>query len=271
MSLSLFLYLGFGLFVLILLVWGAVSFRSQNVFGARELVASARSRTTGRLSQANELSDTQKRLLTFCLLPSHLRHETLLSLKVGTLSAEEIKSQLNREFGLDSRDAILAQLDYLLSGMRSTTLDNDLINSTVRAQDARKAVAAALILSPQCINAIDSTYAWDLGEAAELSKLAHAAGYLTKVELWNYLEQISDGAQRFGRDWYEYTLSYLLGRVLDGNSIEDVTNQIYEIFHLPGDVAKRIPGINAYTRFRFTINKDGTGMNIRSAEHPQHC
>ena len=261
MSLSFLLYIGFGLFVLILLVWGFRSFSPQASFGVKSFVEPNRSR--GRLSQAQTLSDSQKRLLTFCLLPSYIRHEPLLSNKLGALSAEEVRALLQKDYEIDSRDATVAQLDYLLSGVRSTALDNDIVAQSPRVEAARTSIAEALMLSHGCLEAIDSTYAWDLGEAAEVSKLGFASGYLTEQEFHNYLEQISDAAQRFGRDWYEYTLSYLLGRTMEGHDILSIKDEAFTLFHLPKDSCALAPGLNAYTRYRFTINKDCTGMSIQ--------
>ncbi len=259
MSLSLLLYIGFGLFVLILLVSAVRSFAPQSHGSFQSFAPVGK-----RLSRTDALSEKQKRLLTFSLLPSYLRAEPLLVLKQPGRHSARSKATLAEEWGLDDRDAILAQLDYLLSGARSTSLDTELMEGSELALSSRRAVASALLLSPSCLDAINSTYAWDCGEAAELAKLAYSADFLSEQELWNYLEQISDNAQRFGRDWYEYTLSYLLGRTMQGESLALIKERAYTLFHLPKDALVQEPNLNAYSRYRFTINKDGTGMCIDS-------
>lgn len=238
--------------------------KAQYPSAAMSLVGST---TKGRLHEADQLSDSQKRLLTFCLLPSYIRREPLLTLKTGSEGLAAVQAMLAHDFGIDNRDALLEQIDYLLSGVRSTALDNQLLNPDERITALRTEIAHALQLSPESLANLESAYAWDLGEAAELTKLGAAARYLTTDELWNYLEQISDSAQRLGRDWYEYTLSYLVGRSMELGDFATIKELAYTIFHLPSSAVAKTPGLNAYTQYRFTINKDATGMCLDS----KHC
>jgi len=41
------------------------------------------------------------------------------------------------------------------------------------------------------------------------------------------------------------------------------------VLHLPSSVVKETPELDAYTRYRFTVNKDVTGMNLCNSRC--HC
>ena len=264
MSLDLIICIGTGLLLLAFLAYAIVLYREKKAQSSGKAGLFNR----GHLEEADTLSEKQKRLLTFCLLPSYIRQESLLTPTIGNASSEEIQAQLRAE-EMGNRDDVLAQLDFLLSGMRSTSLDNQLIVPSEKILALRERITTALHLCSTILDSLQSTYAWDLAEAAELAKRGFAAQYLNEDEFWCYLEQVSESAQRLGSDWYEHTLSYLLGRTMEKGDFDAIKEAASVVLHLPSSVVKETPELDAYTRYRFTVNKDATGMNLCNSRC--HC
>lgn len=245
------------------IVYGCLALRVQNRAEARRLTGYDR-----RRHSQNTLTDRQKRLLTFSLFPAYLAGERLLSLDSDPVERDRIAADFAKA-GLTDRDAIVAHLDYLLSGARSTALDDALRTDEARFTAAKESLASTLHLRSESLDCLCSTFAWDLGEAALLAKDAYLSKVLSAEELWHYLEQVSDIAQRLGQTWQEYTLSYLLGRLLDKQDLDAIQEAAFNLYYLPLQAVQLTPGLNAYTLYPYTINKNSTGMNKTSCCH--HC
>lgn len=234
---------------------------SDKTVGKGFVAGSATPPSTGALEK---LTPEQKRLLTFGLIAAHIRSEPLLSLIKPLQSVEEVQARLAADYGIQNADEAHDYIDFLLSGFRSTGLDDQLMSPTDATRALFTDIASALSIEPQTIEAVQSTYAWDLGEAAHVAKLGLWARYFTRQEVWNYLEQVSESAQRLGHDWYEYTLSYVLGRTMENQPLGEIRQAINQVYHLSHTDLGRIEGLDAYLRYRFVINKDSTGMNVAS-------
>ena len=68
--------------------------------------------------------------------------------------------------------------------------------------------------------------AWNYGRGAFLSRCCYEAGYISEVELIEYLQRSHAGLRNYCRTWKEYTISYIFGRAIWGGSNNDGMIQI---------------------------------------------
>ncbi|ALL05171.1 hypothetical protein AQ505_06490 [Pedobacter sp. PACM 27299] len=68
--------------------------------------------------------------------------------------------------------------------------------------------------------------AWNYGRGAFLSRCCYEAGYISEVELIEYLQRSHTGLRNYCRTWKEYTTSYIFGRAIWGGSNNDGMIQI---------------------------------------------
>lgn len=68
--------------------------------------------------------------------------------------------------------------------------------------------------------------AWNYGRGAFLSRCCYEAGYISEVELTEYLQKSHTGLRNYCRTWKEYTTSYIFGRAIWGGSNNDGMIQI---------------------------------------------
>ncbi|WP_316823061.1 DUF1266 domain-containing protein [Pedobacter gandavensis] len=68
--------------------------------------------------------------------------------------------------------------------------------------------------------------AWNYGRGAFLSRCCYEAGYISEVELIEYLQKSHAGLRNYCRTWKEYTTSYIFGRAIWGGSNNDGMIQI---------------------------------------------
>ncbi|WGQ11677.1 DUF1266 domain-containing protein [Pedobacter gandavensis] len=68
--------------------------------------------------------------------------------------------------------------------------------------------------------------AWNYGRGAFLSRCCYEAGYISEVELIEYLQKSHTGLRNYCRTWREYTTSYIFGRAIWGGSNNDGMIQI---------------------------------------------
>ncbi|WP_316753507.1 DUF1266 domain-containing protein [Pedobacter gandavensis] len=63
--------------------------------------------------------------------------------------------------------------------------------------------------------------AWNYGRGAFLSRCCYEAGYISEVELIEYLQKSHTALRDYCRTWKEYTTSYIFGRAIWGGSNND--------------------------------------------------
>lgn len=68
--------------------------------------------------------------------------------------------------------------------------------------------------------------AWNYGRGAFLSRCCYEEGYISEVELIEYLQKSHTGLRDYCRTWKEYTTSYIFGRAIWGGSNNDGMIQI---------------------------------------------
>ena len=101
------------------------------------------------------------------------------------------------------------------------------------------------------VEAVKSAYAWDLCRAASLAKWCYWCQYISETEMWNILQKVSDIAKEQGKNWQEYTISFLLGRTIQGFDLEDLIILTSQLFHSKSPSLRKIEGIDVYQRYSF--------------------
>ena len=120
-----------------------------------------------------------------------------------------------------------------------------------RSSKLQKQIAKGLGIEVAQVEAIKSAYAWDLCRAASLAKWCYWCQYLTETEMWDILQKVSDTAKEQGKGWQEYTISFLLGRTIQGFDLEDLIILTSQLFHSKSPSLRKIEGIDVYQKYSF--------------------
>ena len=109
----------------------------------------------------------------------------------------------------------------------------------------QKQIAKGLGIEVAEVEAVKSAYAWDLCRAASLAKWCYWCKYLTEAEMWEVLNQVSAIAKEQGKNWQEYTISFLLGRTIQGFDLEEFiilynNNTIDKLDPIAEEIVKKI-------------------------------
>lgn len=181
------------------------------------------------------LSAEQRQALTHGAILAEYRNEDLLSMKL-TKFKEEYSNGLAKRWGISSKESAMTVLDDLVSLKRTVRQDDRLPDwqSSSGYRDMINEMAKELEIPLTKVESVQSTYAWDTGRAVNVAKWSFWAGYLTEDEAWSYIMQTSDIAKKKGVDWAEYTVSFLLGRAMQGVNLDNITLDCFRLLHGKG-------------------------------------
>lgn len=163
------------------------------------------------------LTDAKKRLLTFCAIMSHYRDEDVLSL-VPTQPLDDYADGLKDQWDVTTREEALETLGHLLSMETSKEIDAAWHENPDAEQilQIQKDIAKALKTDLAKVQETASTYAWDICRLASLAKWCYWLDYISEDEMWSFMEKGAAQAAAIGKDWGDYTVSFLLGRTVHG-------------------------------------------------------
>lgn len=169
------------------------------------------------------LTEERKRLLTFGAIMAGYRNEEVFDL-VFDKEVEVYAKGLANQWEVSNREEALEGIRQVLGMTRSYQFDASLgVNAdTSEANTLYAEVAKALELDEAKVKAVRTTYAWDMCRVVALSKWCYWLDYITEEEMWSFMEQAADKASKLGKDWEEYTISFLLGRAIHGFGVEDI-------------------------------------------------
>ena len=83
-------------------------------------------------------------------------------------------------------------------------------------------IAKELRIPADDVKRINDTFAWDTCRAINLAKWCFWTGNLTEKEAWDYMLRSSEIAMERCDNWQDYTLSFLIGRTIQGFDPDDV-------------------------------------------------
>jgi len=235
--------------VIIWVIIGAVFLFALKIYVNKVYTKKHLQKQIGHINQ-NPLTEEQIRLLTFGAILTYYRGENLLNL-IPTEILETYQKGLRRQWEITDTASAKETISDLLAEKRSLQFRHLLTQTSPELSKIQKQIAKGLEIELAQVEAVKSAYAWDLCRAASLAKWCYWCQYISETEMWNILQKVSDIAKEQGKNWQEYTISFLLGRTIQGFDLEDLIILTSQLFHSKSPSLRKIEGIDVYQRYSF--------------------
>ncbi|MGE7776551.1 DUF1266 domain-containing protein [Chitinophaga sp. NPDC101104] len=196
------------------------------------------------------LTEEQKRLLAFGGILFYYRGEKILGIKPES-NINEYIGGLQQQWEITNSAEAKDTLNGLLALQRSTEFEPIFLQPSKELSGIQKDIAKGLGLDLASVAQVKSAYAWDICRAVSLAKWCYWAGYLTENETWGVMKAASEIAATKGKNWSDYTVSFLLGRTIQGFDLEDLIITTKQILTGKGPALRKIEDVDIYTRFAF--------------------
>ena len=235
--------------VIIWVIIGAVFLFALKIYVNKLYTKKHLQKQIGHINQ-NPLTEKQIRLLTFGAILTYYRGENLLNL-IPTEILETYQKGLRRQWEITDTASAKETISDLLAEKRSLQFRHLLTQTSPELSKIQKQIAKGLEIELAQVEAVKSAYAWDLCRAASLAKWCYWCQYITETEMWDILQKVSDTAKEQGKNWQEYTISFLLGRTIQGFDLENLIILTSQLFHSKSPSLRKIEGIDVYQRYSF--------------------
>ena len=235
--------------VIIWVIIGAVFLFALKIYVNKVYTKKHLQKQIGHINQ-NPLTEEQIRLLTFGAILTYYRGENLLNL-IPTEILETYQKGLRRQWEITDTASAKETISDLLAQKRSLQFRHLLTQTSPELSKIQKQIANGLGIELAQVEAVKSAYAWDLCRAASLAKWCYWCQYISETEMWNILQKVSDIAKEQGENWQEYTISFLLGRTIQGFDLENLIILTSQLFHSKSPSLRKIEGIDVYQRYSF--------------------
>ena len=235
--------------VIIWIIIGAVFLFALKIYVNKVYTKKHLQKQIGHINQ-NPLTEEQIRLLTFGAILTYYRGENLLNL-IPTEILETYQKGLRRQWEITDTASAKETISDLLAEKRSLQFRHLLTQTSPELSKIQKQIANGLGIELAQVEAVKSAYAWDLCRAASLAKWCYWCQYISETEMWNILQKVSDIAKEQGKNWQEYTISFLLGRTIQGFDLEDLIILTSQLFHSKSPSLRKIEGIDVFQRYSF--------------------
>ena len=235
--------------VIIWVIIGAVFLFALKIYVNKVYTKKHLQKQIGHINQ-NPLTEEQIRLLTFGAILTYYRGENLLNL-IPTEILETYQKGLRQQGEITDTASAKETISDLLAQKRSLQFRHLLTQTSPELSKIQKQIANGLGIELAQVEAVKSAYAWDLCRAASLAKWCYWCQYITKTEMWDILQKVSDTAKEQGKNWQEYTISFLLGRTIQGFDLENLIILTSQLFHSKSPSLRKIEGIDVYQRYSF--------------------
>ena len=235
--------------VIIWVIIGAIFLFALKIYVNKVYTKKHLQKQIGHINQ-NPLTEEQIRLLTFGAILTYYRGENLLNL-IPTEILETYQKGLRRQWEITDTASAKETISDLLAEKRSLQFRHLLTQTSPELSKIQKQIANGLGIELAQVEAVKSAYAWDLCRAASLAKWCYWCQYISETEMWNILQKVSDIAKEQGKNWQEYTISFLLGRTIQGFDLEDLIILTSQLFHSKSPSLRKIEGIDVYQRYSF--------------------
>ena len=235
--------------VIIWIIIGAVFLFALQIYINKAYTKKHLQKQIGHINQ-NPLTEEQIRLLTFGAILTYYRGENLLNL-IPTEILETYQKGLRQQWEIIDTASAKQTISDLLAQKRSLQFRHLLTPPSPELSKIQKHIANGLGIELAQVEAVKSAYAWDLCRAASLAKWCYWCQYISETEMWNILQKVSDIAKEQGKNWQEYTISFLLGRTIQGFDLEDLIILTSQLFHSKSPSLRKIEGIDVYQRYSF--------------------
>lgn len=174
------------------------------------------------------LNRNQKHALVFGVILAYHRGEEFIELKPKK-SIDTYIYGLKDSWEIYNKEDAIEVLEALVSLERSTEFDKYLAEhslavnaSSKELHKIRKKIAKGLKFDIETIQHVKSTFAWDICRCVSLAKWCFWCGYINEDECWDFILRAVNIAQSKGNNWEDYTISFLLGRTMQGFDLEDL-------------------------------------------------
>ena len=235
--------------VIIWVIIGAIFLFALKIYVNKVYTKKHLQKQIGHINQ-NPLTEEQIRLLTFGAILTYYRGENLLNL-IPTEILETYQKGLRRQWEITDTASAKETISDLLAQKRSLQFRHLLTQTSPELSKIQKQIAKGLEIELAQVEAVKSAYAWDLCRAASLAKWCYWCQYITETEMWNILQKVSEIAKEQGKNWQEYTISFLLGRTIQGFDLENLIILTSQLFHSKSPSLRKIEGIDVYQRYSF--------------------
>lgn len=196
------------------------------------------------------VTEEQKRLLSFGGILFYYRGEKILGVKPES-NLNEYVGGLAQQWEVTNTEEAKETLDDLLLLQRSSEFDPIFLESSKELSSIQKDISKGLGLDLNTVTQVQSTYAWDICRAVSLAKWCYWAGYLTENETWDVMKKASDIATTKGENWTDYTISFLLGRTIQGFDLDELIVESKQILTSKGPSLRKIADVDIYARYSF--------------------
>ena len=235
--------------VIIWVIIGAIFLFALKIYVNKVYTKKHLQKQIGHINQ-NPLTEEQIRLLTFGAILTYYRGENRLNL-IPTEILETYQKGLRRQWEITDTASAKETINDLLAEKRSLQFRHLLTQTSPELSKIQKQIAKGLEIELAQVEAVKSAYAWDLCRAASLAKWCYWCQYITETEMWDILQKVSEIAKEQGKNWQEYTISFLLGRTIQGFDLENLIILTSQLFHSKSPSLRKIEGIDVYQRYSF--------------------
>ncbi len=215
-----------------------------------------RSKTKKQLDQFTQnhsqfqLSPEQKRQLVFGAILACYRNEKILDV-VPNRSLNPYVKGLKNQWDIYDHSSAIVRLNGLLDLSTSSEYDKFLEEEDIDLIRIKFNIATELGLVLDDVKSVKSTYAWDTSRLASLAKWSYWAGHISEQEMWDYLNKAAQKAGEIGQNWKEYTISFLLGRTIQGFDLDDLIVTTKQLYYSDKSVSDKFPNIDVYEKHDF--------------------
>ncbi|WP_423738087.1 DUF1266 domain-containing protein [Chitinophaga caseinilytica] len=196
------------------------------------------------------LTEEQKRLLAFGGILFYYRGEKILGITPES-NLHEYIGGLAQQWEITNSDEAKNTLSNLLSLQRSTEFEPFFHQPSKELSKIQKDISKGLGIDVNSVALVKSAYAWDICRAVSLAKWCYWAGYLTEKETWEVMKAASEVAAAKGKNWSDYTISFLLGRTIQGFDLDEMIVESKQIFTGKGPALRKIEDVDIYARYAF--------------------
>ncbi len=169
------------------------------------------------------LGENHQRAMAYGAVLARSRGESTLSI-IPKERIETYREGMKKSRNIVDEQSAVAALNALLQLQNSVNFDE-----FIRTHEANKElnriyarISRELDLPEEEVKLVRSTYAWDISRAVNVAKWCFWIGYLTESQFYGCLDRCNEIVGRLGKDWTEYTCSFLLGRSIQGFKPEEV-------------------------------------------------
>lgn len=198
------------------------------------------------------LGENHQRAMGYGAVLACYRGEPILSL-IPKERTDVYRQGMNQQWEIVDESSAVSVINALLQLQRSEKYD-EFIRTHQTNKDLNKIyvqIAKELNLPEEEVRAIQSTYAWDIGRAVSVAKWCFWIGYLTEEQFYRCLDECMNIVLQRGRDWTEYTCSFLLGRCIHGFKLDDVISAAQNLLSPSEKMKKKDPDISIYQDVTF--------------------